>query len=218
MADLEHIVARHPRLYHMAEAGAWESIQRRGLLSTTALLDLFEVVDPMRTRISAQHRTTLKVICHPEHGRATIRDQAPMSPKHLRHVLTDMEPSEWYEMLNGKVFFWPTKGLLKRFLQAKSYQDRPHDVLTICTRSLVEQYENEIRLSPINSGAVPPAYAPRGRDTFRTIANYCCSLRSGPECFAELAVKGSVRDIVQHTLSVYRYLGATRQKRIWQPP
>ena len=32
-----------PSLYHMAELGTWESIRRHGLLSTTALLDLYEI-------------------------------------------------------------------------------------------------------------------------------------------------------------------------------
>ena len=38
-----YISERWPRLYHMAEAGSWPSIKERGLLSTTALLDLFEL-------------------------------------------------------------------------------------------------------------------------------------------------------------------------------
>ena len=30
----------HPRLYHMTSDGVWPSIQRHGLLSTSAILDL----------------------------------------------------------------------------------------------------------------------------------------------------------------------------------
>jgi hypothetical protein len=33
----------YPRLFHMSHSGSWPSIQQHGLLSTTALLDLFEV-------------------------------------------------------------------------------------------------------------------------------------------------------------------------------
>ena len=40
-ADL--LIELYPRLYHMAHAGSWPMIQRHGLLSTTALLDLFEI-------------------------------------------------------------------------------------------------------------------------------------------------------------------------------
>ncbi len=37
----EYIADRWPRLFHVAEAGSWPSIQAHGLLSTSALLDLF---------------------------------------------------------------------------------------------------------------------------------------------------------------------------------
>ena len=39
--DVDAFIARHPRLYHMAEAGSWPQIERGGLLSTSALLDRF---------------------------------------------------------------------------------------------------------------------------------------------------------------------------------
>jgi len=41
--DPELLIKTFPRLYHMADRDAWPSIQRHGLLSTTALLDLFEI-------------------------------------------------------------------------------------------------------------------------------------------------------------------------------
>jgi hypothetical protein len=37
------LIGRSPRLYHMAEADTWDSIREHGLLSTSALLDLFEI-------------------------------------------------------------------------------------------------------------------------------------------------------------------------------
>ena len=219
MADLEQIIARHPRLYHMAEAGSWESIRRHGLLSTTALLDLFEVGEPSRTHINAQHRPNDEAIGHPAYGRATIRSQTPMPHGKLQTALTDMEPQEWYRMLNGKVFFWSTQSRLYGFLIATAHRDRPHDVLTVCTRSLVEQYKKEITLSPINSGTVRDVRHKRGRGTFQTIADYRCTNRQYEgerECFAELAVEGSVPDIARHTLSVDRWMGSDHQGNIWQ--
>lgn len=36
------IAARFPRPYHVTEPGAQESVRQHGLLSTVALLDLFE--------------------------------------------------------------------------------------------------------------------------------------------------------------------------------
>ena len=90
MAELEQIIARHPRLYHMIEAGSWESIRQHGLLSTTALLDLFEVGEPRRTRIEANYRPENCDLYHPEHGHATIRRHSSrLSPGHLENVLLD---------------------------------------------------------------------------------------------------------------------------------
>lgn len=213
LADQERLIVQHPRLYHMAESGAWENIRRHGLLSTTALLKLFNVSEPQRSAIESEHRQTGNLICHPEYGCAAIRDQTPMPPGKLKLALTDMEPSEWYKLLNGKVFFWSTKDRLQKFLQARPHRDRPHDVLTVCTRSLVEQYAAEITLSPINSGTVRSVAHKRGPDTFQKITDYRCRTRG--ECFAELAVESGVPDIERHTLSVSRWTGNACLKRIW---
>lgn len=42
--DVKTLVARYPRLYHMAERDTWPSIRDRGLLSTSAVLDKFSVI------------------------------------------------------------------------------------------------------------------------------------------------------------------------------
>jgi hypothetical protein len=46
--DTAELIARYPRLYHMAEDGSWPSIQAHGLLSTRAMLDHFEVTPDER--------------------------------------------------------------------------------------------------------------------------------------------------------------------------
>lgn len=38
--DPGELAERYPRLFHMAAAGSWPSIERHGLLSTSALLDI----------------------------------------------------------------------------------------------------------------------------------------------------------------------------------
>ena len=220
MTAQEKIITQHPLLYHMAEAGTWENIKRNGLLSTKALLALFEVGEPRRTEIRSEYRRTDIPICHPEYGCAVIRKQTPMPPGRLRPALRHGEPSDWYKLLNGKVFFWSTEDRLRRFLNARPHQGRAHDVLTVCTRSLVEQYENQIKLSPINSGTVRDIRHRRCSHTFQTIADYRC--KRGPECFAELAVEVCVLDIARHTLSVDRWMDPIHLHRenIWrrQPP
>ena len=55
MADQNKLIAQHPLLYHMAEAGAWANIRQHGLLSTTALLRLFDVSEPQRSAIGSRY-------------------------------------------------------------------------------------------------------------------------------------------------------------------
>ncbi len=54
MAIIDQFVARYPKLYHMAECGSWPSIKRHGLLTTSALIQLFGVGDAERLRLEAE--------------------------------------------------------------------------------------------------------------------------------------------------------------------
>ena len=149
LATIDQLVSKYPRLFHMAESGTWERIQEHGLLSTTALLDLFKVEEPKRSRIESEWRRQSESIA----PGVVIRDQKPMSPRSLEVVLKDMTPEQWYRLLNRKTFFWTTLNRLKKMLNAGSYKTDHHDVLTVDTRKLVEHHRDHISLSRINSGA-----------------------------------------------------------------
>jgi hypothetical protein len=77
----EYLATRWPRLFHMAEADSWASIQQHGLLSTTALLDLYEVTGPERDVIESVRRPESVRIEHPIHGTAWIRDNKPITTR-----------------------------------------------------------------------------------------------------------------------------------------
>jgi hypothetical protein len=79
----------------MAEDRSWEGIQRLGLLSTSALLDRFEVGGALSFRIESARRPEMEAVDHPEHGRALIRDNKPMQETLLERCLTGMNPREW---------------------------------------------------------------------------------------------------------------------------
>ncbi len=213
MATIEQIIARYPRLFHMAEEGSWPSIQRQGLLSTTALLDLFEIVSPERTRIESQWRPRKIPISHTEHGNAVIRDQSPMDPHSLAPLLDGLTPGDWYEMINRKTFFWVTEERLGRFLNAKPYRGNIHDVITVDTRALVERHQNDITLAPFNTGV--SSFGPqhqRGIDTFKSIQDYA----SGAYGVVELAVDYSVQDIAELAISVDQRQGHRFHANIWR--
>lgn len=118
----QEFTARHPTLYHMADQGSWESIREHGLLSTSALLDLFEITSLERQAIESARRPASVQIRHPRYGVAVVRDQKPMSETKLQSCLIGMEPREWYELLNRKAFFWPTRERVIRLLRARISQ------------------------------------------------------------------------------------------------
>jgi hypothetical protein len=203
--EIEELIAYYPRLYHMAEDGSWPSIQAHGLLSTAGLIDLYEIPEPQRTQLLTQHRPGSIPLTHPAHGRAVIRDQKPLQITKLNRLLTDLTAAQWIRILNSYVFFWVHPDRLTKLLNAKAYRDRPHLVLTVDTGSLLDVHADRVRLSHLNSGATHIT-GRRGSTTFQSIA--ACShprSRQRPARYvAELAVLGSVPDIVDHTIEVQR--------------
>src|SRR5713226_959263 len=95
-----------PHLYHMAHRDSWGGIQRHGLLSTAALLDLFGVSSAKRLLILTRQRTESVPIEHQKYGKAVIRDQKPLIRAKLEPSLDNCSFQQWLEMLNSRVFFW----------------------------------------------------------------------------------------------------------------
>lgn len=201
-----YIISRWPRLFHMAEAGAWSSVRLHGLLSTSSLLDLFEVVGAERDAIESARRPETVKITHPMHGTAWIRDNKPINETVLRRTLEGMTEAEWYRTLNGRVFFWLSEARLDRLRRAPPYRGRTHDILTIDTRTLLEAYEDQVELAHLNSGAVHPgAKYQRGSATFRKIDDYPWRerLRIAPsEPIVELTVPGAMVDPADFVVDV----------------
>lgn len=208
--DIGQIASRYPVLYHMAEDGSWESIRRLGLLSTSALLNRFEVEGGERFALESRWRPNIAPIEHCEHGVAFIRDQRPMPEDVLLRCLYGMTPRDWYEMLNRKVFFWVGTDRLERFLNA--YSDGPRIVLTVDTTSLLNCYAEQITLSSINSGAPFRGNpSPRGVGTFKRVDEFPANGR-----IAELAVDCAVPDIADFVLSVSRWRGGEELEEVWR--
>lgn len=211
--ELADMLRHCPVLYHMAEAGSWPSIQRHGLLSTRALLDLFAVHGPARDAALRTHRPAGVPLCHKVHGTAVLRDQKPMSDAALRRCLTGgMQPADWYELLNGRVFFWLSRQRLHKLLAGRAYRDADHNVLEVDAAALVAAYRAEIMLSPINSGATfalgPTA---RGPDTFQPIDAFDFATRRkhhpAPAYVVELMVGYAVPDIARFVRRVVSMRG-----------
>jgi hypothetical protein len=202
---VEELSARFPRLYHMAAEGSWVGIERHGLLSTSALLDLFEIQGEQREQIESRHRSECITIRHPQHGSAVIRDQKPMDDAGLRRALTGgLTPFDWYRILNRKVFFWLTCERLKRILDARAYRGRRQTVIVLDTHLVVERYGIDIVLSPLNSGCTRPFAHKRGASTFLALSEYPFTerLHRGLEPVVELAIERGMHDVKEMLLKV----------------
>src|SRR4051794_38911413 len=103
--DVDAFIERHPKVFHMAEAGSWEKVRRDGLLSTSALLDLYEVRGDERAAIEAARRPRGVTLRHPSTDEAAVvRDNIPLQEKFLEACLEDMTCEAWYRHLNARVF------------------------------------------------------------------------------------------------------------------
>jgi hypothetical protein len=194
----------YPRLYHMAHEEAWEQIQRFGLLSTTSILKLWEVKVQQRTRIEREVRRSQIELVHPLHGRVVIRDQKPMYENKLRKALVDCTPQEWCQLLNRKVFFWPTRERLGTHMSARENRGKKHLVLTIDSYRLAMAYEQAITLCPMNSGNTIPFAQKRGKNSLMRMREYPFRerLARGPYyTVVELAVEAGIPEILDFVVS-----------------
>lgn len=208
---LDEFVNRYPELYHMAEAGSWPSIRQHGLLSTSALLDLYGYTGRCRVAIEQQRRPECITLAHPLHGSATIRDQKPLNEKRLAACLTDgLKPRDWYMTLNGRVFFWASYDRLQDLLNAKLYRSRAHDVLVVDSRCLLESCGDDVEFCHINSGATFMKPAERGLQTFLRLQEY------RRRRVAEVAVRRLVANIEQMTIRVVRMQGDAVLATLWE--
>ncbi|MCU7867420.1 MAG: hypothetical protein KZQ98_02655 [Candidatus Thiodiazotropha sp. (ex Lucinoma borealis)] len=219
--EIDELIDNFPIFYHMAEGGSWNSIREHGLLSTSAILNLYEYGSEARQQIESCHRPDSIEIHHDTYGNAVIRDQKPMSDSTLEKCLLDgLTPKDWYEILNSMTFFWTSQDRLDRLLNARPYKNRPHDVLIVRSKELIEKYVNSIYLSPMNSGCTRPFPHPRGISTFRKTEDYPFIERKRKakgvwDAVVEVAVKGGVPDILEYVDRVECRQGSNIVEEIW---
>lgn len=203
----DDLAGASPRLYHMAHEESWPSVRDRGLLSTSALLDLFHVAGAEREAIEAAHRPESVTLTHPKHGKAVVRDQKPMSDSGLERCLGDgLTPADWYVQLNQRVFFWATRDRLLTMVGARAYRTQRQIVLTIATEPFAAKHEDCIEVAVMNTGCTVPIPWPRGLDTFVSLAEFDYEAsrkkRGRQRALAEIVVDHSVPDIADYLLTV----------------
>ena len=213
----DELSARYPVLFHMAAQGSWPGIQKHGLLSTSRLLDMFDIQGEERFKIEESHRPDSISISNRQYGTAVVRDQKPMSESGLKRALQDgLTPREWFKTLNERVFFWLTRERLIRLLSAKAYRDDIHTVLEIDTAELLARHVDRVRLCALNSGCTKPMPFPRGRDTFLPLDRYPFQERLSKklEPVVELSVIGGVPEIADFTIRVVEMRGLEELRQL----
>ncbi len=220
----EDLLTHYPRLYHMAEDGSWDSIRQHGLLSTSALLDLYGYGGAERRKLESERRPESVPIGRIGLPRAVVRDQKPLTTSVLEKCLTDgTTPEQWFETLNERVFFWLSKRRLQDLLGAKAYRNRPQTVITLDTASVLAAHRQNITLSPINTGSTIYRAAPRGRSTFSTIKAFPFEERrkvkkkTVKDAVVELTILEGLRDVMDHAIAAHRVFKGVKTQ-LWLRP
>jgi hypothetical protein len=199
----EDLARLHPRLYHVTEPDAWDGLQRHGLLPTDALLTLFDVSEAERLRLTTTRRPLPVALSHPDHGRAILNDNIPLTEGALATCLDDgLTPADWLRMLNARVFFWPDEDGVATLLGARFNRGKFKEVLAFDTARLVRAHAERVELCPINSGATIRKPARRGLSTFTPMLAMSFrnwrQMRGGRDRIREVVVRGGVPDIADY--------------------
>lgn len=187
--------------FHLADAENWPAIQRVGLFSTAALI----------ARAGLDDATAAPYRGHREFGMRLpsgelIRDQGPMPPAALARCLdAGLTPQDWYDLVNGKVYFWLDQDRLARHMAACAR--RPQVLLTIDLTKLAARHGARAFVTPFNVGNARRRPAPRGRRSFVPLADWLetrwktealpgSGARAASHAPAELAVEDAVADVM----------------------
>jgi hypothetical protein len=196
--------------FHIADAENWDSIQRTGLHSTTALIAR-EGLGAGEARPFATYRD--KGMRLP--SGAVIRDQCPMPPPALMRCLdAGLTPQDWYDLVNAKVFFWLQPERFARHLAACRAGSQIAVVVDL--RKLLRRYGRSAFLTPFNVGNARRRPASRGHRTFvpldqwlerrwETEAPDGARARARNHPPAELAIEGSVPDLMEFVVEAWRF-------------
>jgi hypothetical protein len=193
MVTIEQLAAKYPLLWHMADPRNLSGILKRGMMATSALLDLLGLDKAERSVHERERRPDEVVFEHDEHGTIVLRDQKPLSMARLTGALTEGTPSDFLAFINGRVFFWPTEERLKTMNAARAYRERAQLVFVVRTVPMLNAYADRVRLSRINSGATMPYAFERSIETFQRLEDYDWS--GGKRQVAEVTIEGGVSNI-----------------------
>lgn len=206
----EKLIELYPQIYHMAERDSWPSIREHGLMSSNEVVRRSGTTGQAAINLRRKHRAAKLSVQVPSIGTVVLRDQIPMPPKRISDALPQgVSASDWYEVINQRVFFWAEEERLHRLLNARQYRHLEHDVLTVNTASLLGAHAERMRLCHMNSGNTFPVAFDRNADIFKRIEDYNVNTKGNPvKRVVEVTILDGVPDIAQHVLQVRRMKGS----------
>ena len=159
--DTDAFTRRYPVLFHVTEQSAWSSIFARGLLSASALLDLYGIHGADRIPMEAQPRSRSVVLAGPGLPDVTLRDQKPLLPLRDQHLDGGMTVADWCRELNQRVYLFTAEEDAARLLRAYPGQR----MFTIRSADMLARNAARVRVSGINTGYAMRRPARRGPST-----------------------------------------------------
>jgi hypothetical protein len=174
--QIEQFIKLRPFLYHLTDRRNLDNIfQTKMIYSTIDLVKKSNLSEVEQKVLLMNKRKSHSAI--PLGDRIIyIRDQNPILENNLKKTLTKgWKVSDFYMLLNSRVFFWPTIDRLNRHY--KRYLNEHPIILRVKTSEIIELNINP-EFSRLNTGATrsnakwnggPPA---RGENTFYRMDKY----------------------------------------------
>lgn len=146
-------------VHHLVDARNWPSVRRTGLRTAASLarscLPADDADELLRRR---------RPVAHELPSGAILRDQSPMPEAALERCLVDgLTPADWYETINGAVYFWVDPGRMTRHLVA---QRGPQLAIAFDGPALARAYADRAFVTAFNVGSALRRPARRGRGSF----------------------------------------------------
>lgn len=192
----EEFIARYPVLYHRSPSVNAAGISRHGLLSVTALLQLY-AVGAKRAAAIERDRAKVGILVkppneHPDWPPILIGDQHQINPAQMAAALDGVTPEEWRKELNARVFFWPTVERLA--VHQKAYAAMPSVLYEIDSAKLLTRHGERLRVARINTGFFRRTPAMRSRATYQRLADFRHDAKNR---IAEVSVLDGVPDFAE---------------------
>ena len=191
--------------FHATLACNAGGIERNGLHSASTLIEAAELVDSNYRAPRAYRNRTVMLPTG-----VALRDQRPMAPEFLARCLDPpLSVTDWYHLVNARVFFWIDLKRLTTYLNASAGSDQV--VYTVDIQALILKYADSMEVTPFNVGYAKRRGAPRGLRTFVSLAAWTRTgwaeeraagrkPRSAYALPVELAVRSSIPDFDHYVI------------------